>query len=323
MVRYNNSRGHRALRFLAPDGGGSGGSSGTSGQPDGKGGGNGATIVTPFDNLPWEELSEEDRASMEAAKKTFVATLQSEEKLKKDLEKTTADARKFQGEFDKLQAQIKNNQRQNEPDPYNEALTEELKKAGYDDQQASALAPVFAGMFKRIGVIQKQEIGKDLAPMGATVLHHQAQAAFHTAVQNDTAGIFQTPEVQQKVWDFVVERTQAGAETTPEIVANLGAMAWVDHLKAERAAGKEVSLPAPRINSTPPAGGMINTPFTFPGAATVTPTFNLPRDPNAARTTLDTETLNALATTFKAMGGESGIYPKDLKAQILKPRGNR
>jgi len=322
MIRLYNSRGaYTPLRFSFPDTGGASGGN-TSGA-DGNGGGNGATIETPFDKLPWDELDDESRAALEKGKAAYIATLQSEQKVKADLEKQIKEARGFQSEKDRLQAELdKLTKRQEEPDPYHEALTEELRKAGYDDKQAATLAPVFAGMFKRIGVIQKQEIGRDLAPMGQTVLAQEAQGAFQHAVQNDPSGVFQTPEVQQKVWDFVVERTKAGHQTSPEIVANLGAMAWVEHLTAMRAAGKEVTLPTPVTR--PPAGGNtgVTPQFTFPGASLV-PTFNPPIDQNAARTTLDGDTLAALASTFKSMGGDTGIYPKSLKPHILTPRRNR
>jgi hypothetical protein len=324
MVLLYNSRGSRTpLRFSFPDTGGASGGN-PSGAADGNANGNGgATIVTPFDSLPWDELDDESRKSLEKGKADYLATLQEQQKTKADLEKQILQARGFQSEKDRLQAELdKLTKRQEEPDPYNEALTEELRKAGYDDKQAATLAPVFAGMFKRIGVIQKQEIGRDLAPMGQTVLAQEAQGAFQHAVQNDPTGVFQTPEVQQKVWDFVVERTKAGHQTSPEIVANLGAMAWVEHATVQRNAGKEVALPTPPVRTQPAGGGGVTPQFTFPGASLV-PTFNPPTDANAAKTQLDGDTLAALASTFKSMGGDTGIYPKSLKSHILTPRRGR
>lgn len=312
MVLLYNKRKVR-LHFLAPDtGGGSGDGKTASGQSQ--------EAENPFKGLPWDELDDTTKASLKAAEATYIATLQEVPKLKGELEKATGLAKSFQSDKDRLQAErdkLAKKQKEEQPDEYVEALTQELLTAGYDQKQADALAPVFGNMFKKVGAIQRKEIGKELQPMGAAVLGQTAQTAFQTAMQNDKVGIFQTPEVQQKVWDFVVDRTKAGHETTPEIVANLGAMAFVEHVADKRAKGEEIELPKP-TNTPPVVPGMTMPQFTFPGSS-LTPIATVPRDPNAAKTALDPDTRAALATSFKAMAGETGIVPKAFK-DILTPR---
>jgi len=317
---YYNSRGGRIpLHFSAPDDGGASGGAASSGA------GKEEAVKTPFDNLPWDELEDKDRVELEKARDTFVATLQSEAKLKGELEREKGLSSKFQSESDRLKAE-RDKQSRNEPDkkdPTLDACIEELKNAGYPDDQAVKLAPVFAGMFKRVGIIQKQDIGKDLAPMAHGVLANQATTAFQQAQQQDVLGALKVPEVAQGVWNHVTEMVKQGQQVTVDVVANLGKMAWSDHIVAEIRAGRTPTLPAAEtLPATPPISGMNTGGFNFPGA-TLTPIAKQPTDSNPATHALNADTRAALATSFKSMLSDMPkLMPENLKS-ATSTRRNR
>jgi hypothetical protein len=300
----------RYPQFFAPDdagGSGGGSTSNPQGQAGGSNGGPKGEEKSPFDDLPWDELDDATKEHLEKAKEQFVATLQRTKRLEVDLGRTTELQRRFQSEFDRLKAELEKARGgpQPEKDDYLESVKVELKKAGYPDAEVDKMAPVFAGMFKSLTQIQKKELGHDLAPMAATVLGREAEAAFYTAMHSDPLGMFQENEVAQRVWDMVQERTKAGEQTNPAIAANLAKIAWADFQAAKK------TNPNPPAPTEPPS-------FNFPGMRTglaipgggAAPSFTPPPDPNAAKTTLNSDTEAALATTFKQMGSDTGVYPK-------------
>lgn len=314
--------------FSAPDaGGGSGGDGKTSGAAKNGGGANGegsATDLDPklFDSLPWDELDDTSRATLEKIKAGAVATLQSKQHLTGEFQRVDKLARGFQGDKDRLEAELKKTQpkqQQNQNDEITEVLTGELKAAGYKDDEAAQLAPVFANMFKKVGMLQTKALGESLAPMAAQVLANQANGAFLAAQQQDPIGMFQIPEVQQGVWDLVRQRVDKGMETDPATVLNLAKMVYVDHQAAKAGGDKGGGgggggmgiLPA-----TPPTmrtGGM----FTAGPGGSMIPIVNQPADPNAARTTLNDDTRNALVTSFRSM--TAGLDLKKLPDLIKAP----
>jgi hypothetical protein len=333
--------GRRApMRFLAPDAGnGSGGGSGsgvgtTAGAVQNGGGANDNGDLDPklFESLPWDELDDTTRATLEKIKSGAVATLQSKQHLNGEFQRVDKLARQFQSDKDRLDAEIKKlrpAQQQNQPnDEYIEVLTAELKGAGYKDEDAAHLAPVFANMFKKVGALQTKAIGESLAPMAATVLAGQAQDAFITAQQQDPIGMFQIPEVQQGVWDLVRQRVDKGMETDPTVVLNLAKMVYVDHqvTKAGGAGGGGGGgggggNPPGILPATPPTmrtGGQF---FTAGPGGSMIPIVNPPTDPNAPRTVMNDDTRNALATSFKAM--TAGLDLKKLPDIIKPPTGGR
>lgn len=310
---YNKARG---LWFSAPETGSSGGGGAASGDGTGNGGGGqgggGDTIKTPFDDLPWDELPEADRGKLEKAKVDFIATLQKSTKLETDLQKTTADARKFQSEKDRAEAELKRwkPREQDADDPYLTAITEELAGAGYNPADASKMAPVFAGMFKRIGVLSRKEIAHDLGPVVGTVIAQEAQNAFQAAYGQDPIGMLQVPEVAQAAWDHVKARVERGEQTDSAIVLNLAKMAYVDYVADKRSKGEEIpAMGSSALPSTPPLPGM-RTGMSYPGAANVHSIAPRPADPNAAKHVLNDDTRNALASTFKQMAPDLDILPK-------------
>jgi hypothetical protein len=247
--------------------------------------------------------------------------LQQTKTLQSERERLDKLARANQSRADRLEADAKKKSKSpehDEPpsDPYLAAVKDELIKAQFPPEQAEALAPVFAGMFKKVGTIERAQLGKDLTPMANQVLAGQAQNAFLQAQQQDELGMFQAPEVQQIVWDLVRERVANGVDTTPDVVLNLAKMAWADKQLAEKKGGKlEVPSDENRgrtavLPATPPN---MNTGGFFGGApVAIRPIVQQQQDPNAAKTTLNEDTRNALAASFSTMLAGSKIRPKEL-----------
>lgn len=323
--------------FSSPDAGaGSGGGGKTSGAPNGGGNAN-DTDLDPklFESLPWDELDDATKATLEKIKTGSLATLQSKQNLNQEFQRVDKLARGFQSEKDRLEAELKKTQPkqpQNQDDPILTACREELETAGYKPDEAERLAPVFANMFSKVGAIQTKELGKSLAPMAAQVLASQANDAFVAALQQDQLGMFQIPEVQQAVWDLVRQRVDKGMETDAAIVLNLGKMAWADHEVIRRAGDNAGggggggggngggNQPAGILPATPPTmrtGGLM---FTTPGSF-VQPIAHQPADPNAAKTNMNDDTRNAVASSFKAM--TAGIDLKKLPTILKAPTGGR
>lgn len=312
---YYNSRGGRIpLHFSAADGGGSsgGGASNEAGK-DGE-------IKTPFDNLLWDELDDKSRAELEKAKTDFVATLQSKSKLEADLKHERDRVSQFQSEADRLKAERDKQTRNDKPDPILDACYETLIATGYPEKEARALAAPFAEMHRKVGVIQKQEIGQDLMPMAQGVLANQATNAFQQAVQQDLLGGLKIPTVAEKVWQDVTAMVAKGQPVDVAIVANLGKMAFSDHMVAELRAGRTPALPT-ALPATPPMPGM-NTGFSFPGAQIV-PTFTPASEGNAAKYELNPETRAALAASFKSMTADMPkLMPDSLKTATPSRRNS-
>jgi hypothetical protein len=328
--------------FSFPDtGGGSGADRSAGTAANGAGGGSGGVeLLDPklFDQLPWNELDDETQAVLNKIKSASVATLQSRAQLETEKNRIDGIARQHQSRADRLEADAKRTQQTRaggagggEPaaDPYLSAVAEELAGAGFGDEESKRLAPVFAGMFKKVGNIERERLGKDLGPMASQVLATQAHSAFVTATQQDELGMFQAPEVQQAVWDLVRERVNQGVDTSPEIVLNLAKMAYADKLLADKKGGGSggegggaPAAPQPQLirgvlPAQPPTmntgGLMFQTQGTMPIS-------QRQADPNAAKTQLNEDTRNALASSFRTMLAGTNIVPTEL-APFIKPSG--
>lgn len=325
MVKLYNSKGRPF--FLYPDTGGGSSTSGATGQTSsGDKVDGGEDFGKLFDSLPWDELDDASRAKFEDFKKKSLATLQEVPKLKSELETQGKLARSFQSEADRLKAEKAKETKPAEKDPYLETVIDVLKTSGgYNEADAIKLAPVFAEMFKRTGVIQKKEIGADLAPMGASVLEQNARNAFIEAEQSETdLGIFDEPTVKQEVWNLLQERIKAGVPTDKGVVLSLGKMVWADHVATQRREGKEITFKGTK--ATTPTGTNMNTGgFNFPGASSISPIISPTRDANAPKHALDTDTARAIKETFGAMtkGLELKTLPQDIKTLLTPTRRGR
>ena len=303
MLNYGYN-GKGSQRFLAEDDGGSGGgSSGESGD---------VTVATPFDDIDLDELDETTRGKIVEGKKQFIATLQRSTKLNADLEHTQGLARRFQGEADRAKAEfekITGRTRQGESDPVLEGIRADLKASGYADADVEKMAPTFLRMFSTFGNTLKKSIGADLGPMAGKVLEQEATRSFEAAQNLDTLGMLQIPEVAERTWQLVQERIKAGSQSTPEIVANLAKMAFIDHASTKADAGEVIELRKSSVPTRKPKEG-VNTNFTFPGAARIIPAVPTNQNPNGPRTPLNEDTQAALAQTFAEMRRGTGVSPK-------------
>jgi hypothetical protein len=323
MLRYHYTSRGLPMWFSAPADGASGGApAGSDGGKGGDGKGDESFIDAKlFETLPWDELDQETQATLKKIQGGVVATLQQTKTLQSERERLDKLARANQSRADRLEADAKKKSKPSEhdeppSDPYLAAVKDELIKAQFPPEQAEALAPVFAGMFKKVGTIERAQLGKDLTPMANQVLAGQAQTAFLQAQQQDELGMFQSPEVQQIVWDLVRERVANGVDTTPDVVLNLAKMAWADQQLAEKKGGKlEVPSDENRGRTTvlPATPPNMNTGGFFGGApGAIRPIAQQQQDPNAAKTTLNEDTKNALAASFSTMLAGSKIRPKEL-----------
>ncbi len=323
MVGLYHQDGTRRGFLLETNTGGNGGASGSgdSGATGSSGAGGGdEKIVTPFDSIDLNEFDEDTRNKLTQAKTDFVATLQQSRKTEAELIHERGLARRFQSTADRQQKELEKLQprhREEDVDPYLEIAKAELKAAKYPEDQIEKLAPMFANMAKRTAEVQRQTIGRDLGPMASTVLATEAQNSFQTAQHTDRTGVFQIPEVNQMVWNLVTKRMSEGQSTSPEIVASLGKMVFMDYYTAERDAGRDVKLP--NGSAPPPPPGMNTAPaFNYPGfgPSHIRPAIPSIRDPKAARTELNEDTHNALAQTFKHLQRDTNVAPKAFTAKI-------
>jgi hypothetical protein len=309
MIKLLHDRGVYPIGwYLSPDTGGSGGGSPAGAQGNGGQNGGPGGAKTPFDDLPWDELDDGTKAQLEKIKGDFVATLQKSTKLEADLTKTQDLQRRFQADFDRLKAEHEKRNAPPEKDEYLESVRKTLTDAGYSKEEVDKMAPTFASMFKAVTGVQKKEIGHDLAPMAATVLGREAEAAFYNAQQSDTLGMFQDNEIAQAVWNAVQERTKAGEPTNANLVANLAKIYWADKQAQSKTGPNPPTPPDPNAPKPFNFPGM-RTGLTYPGAGNA-PAFNAPADPNAPKTKLDSDTAAALETTFKIMTAGTDAMPK-------------
>lgn len=281
---------------------------------DSSGGGQ-AEDKTPFDDIALDELDPATRASIEKGKADFIATRSQTRELTARLGKQEDLTRRFQSAHDRDKAELDRifgrNVNPNAAPQVSEVVSTALASAGYKPEDIQKLGPMFSTMLEKVGEIQSQKIGEGMRPLATKVIEQEALGAFQTAQQTAPMGIMQIPEVAEKVWQYVVERTKAGQQTTPEIAVNLGKMAYIDHCAAERAAGREVQIATLQTDlqqTTQPNPPAVNQ-FTFPGASNIRPAVRQTVASNGGGSALNADTEAALQTTFKSM--TSGMTNKD------------
>lgn len=296
MLKLWQSKGVYATRFFTPDdGSGSGGSSGS-------GNGEGESITTPFDDIALDELDEQTRQAIEKGKRDYIATLQRAAKLDVDLSHAQELSRRFQSEADRAKAEYEKvtgkSKTNKDDDPLLDGIRNDLKASGYKDEDVEKMAPTFLRMFTTFGGNLKQSIGKDLGPLASNVLMQQATTAFEQAQDNDTLGMLQVPEVAEHTWKHIQERVKTNQQTTPEIVLNLAKMAFMDYAADKANKGEEIEL---TVASKPDRKSGVTTNFTFPGASRIRPTLPTSSGREGSKTTLNADTQQALASTFREM----------------------
>lgn len=313
MIRYYGYKGERkhTICFYSPEGDGSGG-----------GGGGGATgasdeVKTPFDDIAVDELGPTERAAIESGKLQFRTLMANQKGLETRLGQQEILTRRFQSDADKSKAELNRifghgatgATGTTGDTEVSQVVKDALKSAGYKDQDIERLGPMFSTMLQQVGAIQKKDIGQHLQPMAAKVIENDATSAFNLAKDTSPMGSLQIPEVAEKVWTYIQERTKAGQATTVEIIHNLSKMALIDHMDTEAKAGREVKLP--EFAGATGATGMTQqtTRFTYPGSGTPRPAVRHTVPATGGASQLNSDTEAALATTFKSM--TSGLQNKD------------
>lgn len=305
------SKGRGLLRFYGPSDDGKSGGGGANGGSSGVGAGD-----DPFKDIPLDELDEATRTAITKGR-AQIATLQS---LPTELEATKKQLRDFQSKADQMQAQLKKLTGGDKPvqDDYLQAAKDVLKQQGYDDKNIDQLAPVFANLLKSNNQILKKELGADLRPMAGAVISQESRAAFETAQEADDQGILGIPEVAEQVWQQVQERSKQGQPSNDVFILNLAKIAYVDHVAALRKEGKELPALQPTMPTTP----NVNTgSFTYPGArasASARPVAQPADNGTKAKSTLNADTEAALAATFKELGRETKVFPKQFTPAAKK-----
>ncbi len=283
--------------FSAPDGSGTGSPSANQG---------GAPVQQqqqesdPFSAINLDDLDPANRKEIEAAKTKFASLQQTAKAKEAEAEKHLQAARNFQSRYDQLAAQ---QQRQQQPDPQAErlaAVEKILVEGGLTPEVAKSQAPIFAKLQEQFSKDVKGEIGRDLAPLGASVMQSQANDAWMQAIQRDQIGALQNQEVAQKTWEGVQQLVQAGQPINAETILNLRNIHHTAFLETQMQQGNTNMPPTPptypQMPSMPQWGRQGFAAGNFAQLQT-------PANPNAPRHKLDADTQRAIDTVNKQWVG--------------------
>ena len=282
-------------RFFNADtgAGASGAASGAASDPN--------VIADPFKDLNLDDLDPDTRKVVEASKQTF-ANLQQDIAKRAEKEKKLEElARNFQSKTDALQSQLAKLQQGNQPPATPQEIRAQkleamLIRRGVPAETAKLQAPLFAEMMGEVGEELKGQIGRDLAPLGTSVMQQEAQRAWQQAMTVDKLGALQNPEVAKKTWESVQQMVQANQPVTAETIINLRNIFHTEYLEN----GGQMSQPNPQPQSYPSFG-----PPNFSGGGGV-PSRPNQVDPNAPRHTLNPDTAAAIATVQNIWGMKKG-----------------
>lgn len=285
-------------RFFAAEGSGSTGTGDLQQQQS-------QTPVDPFASLVLDDLDPATRAVIEASKTTF-ATLQKENKENKErAERTEQLARQFQSKSDQLEARFKQFAGPQQVDPKAEkiaAVEKIMVERGIPAETAKAQAPIMAEMFGSFAEQLKLEIGRDLAPLGATVMQGEAQRAWQQAESQDRLAALQIPEVRTETWKSVQQLLENNQPVTAATIINLRNIHYANHQEANSQGQMSQQQQQPQQYNQPPAWG----PPAFSGGGHNP---NAPRqvDPRAPRHTLNADTqaaIDAVTRNWPKPGGK-------------------
>ena len=189
----------------------------------------------PFAGLNLDDLDPDTRKVVEASKAQFV-TLQENLKVEQaNKAKLEQLARNFQSKADSLEAKIKQVSGPSQPpDPQAERTAKIealLVKRGVAPEMAKSQAPLFTDMFGEFAEQIKGDIGRDLAPLGASVMNQAATSAWNQALQRDKIGALSNPEIAQKTWAAVQDSLNQGQPVTAESILALRNIYHTEHLE--------------------------------------------------------------------------------------------
>ncbi len=245
----------------------------------------------PFASLNLDDLDPATRAVVEASKVSFATLQKDAAEAKKAAEQSTQQARQFQSAHDKVVAELqrmKGPQQVSPEDARLAAVEKVLIEKGITAEQAKVQAPIFADMFGIFAEQIKGDIGRDLAPLGASVMQGEANRAWQQAETMDKLAALQIPEVRQKTWEGVQQLIQSNQAVTAATVLNLRNIYYAEH--QENGQQQQQMPPNSNYNTPPmPSFGIPN--FGGGGNSAQRP---LQHDPKAPRHTLNADTAAAL-----------------------------
>lgn len=285
-------------RFFAADtgAGASGAGGGAASDPN--------ATIDPFKDLNLDDLDPDTRKVVEASKTTF-ANLQADIAKRAEKEKKLEElARNFQSKTDALTAQLEKLKGTTQPPNPNEVRAKKVEelfiKRGVPPDVAKTQAPLFAEMFGELGEELKGQIGRDLAPLGTSVMQGEATRAWQQALTIDKLGALQNPQIAQKAWESVQQMVQAGQPVTAETIINLRNIYYTEHLETNGQVNPPMN---PNNTNFPPMPNFGPPGFSGGGHS---PTRPITNDPNAPKHKLNEDTAAALAAVQRTWG----IKPK-------------
>ena len=252
------------------------------------------TVTDPYAGIDFDLFDEGTRKVMEAGKTQFATLqkqLQVEQEQRTNLERV---ARNFQSRFDQLQAQVNSGTPQGQtPEQQELAMVEKiLTDGGITTEQAKAQAPIFNKMFGAFSNRLKGEIGRDLAPIGATVMQNQATGAWQEALSQDRIAALQIPEVANKTWEAVQQMVKVGQPVDSSTILNLRNIYYTAHIETN---GQQPNMNNTSLPPMPNWPNMGRPGFAGGNAAQQPPQ----RSENAPRHILDATTAAAIAAVTK------------------------
>lgn len=266
-----------------------------------------AAVTSLYDTLPWDEMDDRTRATLEAAR---------------------ADHQRLAGANATLQQELQARQQQPRPSgqplgqqqpvaqisPYVQTTQDYLRSQGYTDAQIAAQAPVLGGLLENMLPLFREQIGRDFAPVANTVIAHENTANF-SAVQQHPQGsqLLADPQVAQEVWSIVEQQTAAGRVFNTEAISNLAKMIWAEHqIAPSQQPQQQQTQPVTTTSSFFPTMQMPtpnrSTGLTYPGAHMRPALTGTGMNPNQPAP-VNEDTRAALAQTFGDLARTTGVAP--------------
>lgn len=287
------------MRFLNKDDGGASGAQAS--QQGGAAPSQTPTVRDPFEGVDLDDVDPVVRKIIEDSKAQFATLQKDAEEAKRIALQEKEQARKWQGRYDQTVAQARrlgdpNGQgdKETKDDVLVKNMEQQMLANGVAPEVAKTQAPLMAKLMTSYGETLKQEIGRDLAPMGHSVMQREAEQSWHQAMMQDQLGALRIPEIATAVWEGVQALINTGQPVTPATVINLRNMVYAEQLEKGT-----IALPnqPPRQMSQPTPPAYPSFGGSYPGAGAM-PYLPTPPDPNAPRTVLNEDTRGALAATF-------------------------
>lgn len=270
-------------------------------------------VPDPFAAINLDDLSDDLRKPIEAAKAAFVA----QQTLAKDAETKRGETEKFardqQARADKAQQILaKHNLTDSgapvvDPDdikqnPVYVEMEKQLLADGVKPELATSYAKMFAVANKATRAQIMEELTTTFGPLVGSVNDVQADRVLRAAIEEDATGVFEIAEVQKEVRENVELFVKNGRVLDAATVKNLASMAFGNYAQKQLAEGKPIVKSTQPI-PTPTRGRLPNIGVSHVGNFATTP--NQPRG--------DGEPIPATPETAAAIAATVAHFKKDLK----------